>query len=65
MPAEKRRGYYSGQCVTWTRKGSRKLLRTKARVLVYLDQIDVALIEYDGAFSTRQEFVEGKKLSVA
>ena len=65
MPAEKRRGYHAGQRVTWTRKVARKPLQTKARVLVYLDQIDVALIEYDGVFSARQEFVEGKKLSEA
>lgn len=65
MPAGHRQGYHAGQRVTWTRKVARKPLRTKAKVLVYLDQIDVALIEYRGAFSTKTQLVEGKMLAVA
>ena len=65
MPAERASSYHAGQRVTWHREGRRKPLRTKAKVLVYLDQIDVALIEYQGVYNTRQEFVPGKNLAVA
>jgi hypothetical protein len=65
MPAERASSYHAGQRVTWNRKAARKLLRTKAKVLVYLDQIDVALIEYEGVYTTKQEFVAGKNLAAA